>query len=84
MPDEPDIYDAILWWRYASAEYCLPRYLKDRLMNSYKGEVDFYKERIDTYGNDMEPDVKVDNEKRVEMAKAALHLVEQIIVVDED
>jgi len=69
-------------------DYCLPGYMKDRLMRSYESEMEFYREKIDLAPENTDARVMEQFEERVKVAEDNLKTVEAMAVcggmVDDD
>jgi len=62
--------------------YCLPGYLKDRLMRSFESEKVFYQDKLDNVASDEDPRIVKEMEKRVAEADEHLRTVEGMAICD--
>ena len=63
--------------------YCLPGYLKDRLMRSFESEKVFYQDKLDHVASDEDPRIVKEMENRVAEADEHLRTVEEMVICEE-
>jgi len=64
-------------------EYCLPGYLKERLIRSYESEADFYKDKLDREGDNVDVRLKIEMENRIVEAEANIQNVKDMVVCND-
>lgn len=63
-------------------EYCLPGYMRDRLMTSYEGERDFYQKKLDSADSDVDAQDLENFKTKMNEAETNLRTVEEMAVCD--
>lgn len=63
-------------------EYCLPGYMRDRLMTSYEGERDFYQKKLESADGDVDVEDLENFKAKMSEAETNLRTVEEMAVCD--